>query len=584
MFDRKELLKATQTKRVIFFLTSDLFLSILSLFLAYQLRFNFSVPQQYWQGFWKIFFLLVGLKILFLFLFKMYHFSWKFFGLYEAKRVFLAISSAYLTAAIVIALFYDFFIPFPRSALIIDFILSLFFLIGIRSLKRILIESTSHAAFKTAALYGVDHAKELIDAMHRGDLAYKIVAVVDEERQGSRIGGVEVVGEESFLQRFLPHTLIITKETEPKELDRLLERFKGIKEFRHYSLTSRQIEAIRIEDLLARKPKDLDQEQIRSFVKDKRVLITGAGGSIGSELVAQCERYGAKEIIAVEQSEFGLYLLNEKHPKITPVLCDVTQKEEFEKVVARHKPHIIFHAAAYKHVPLAELNPHATVKNNILGTKVVLDAAIANEVPHFILISTDKAVNPTNIMGASKRVCELYAQNVDPKKTKIGAVRFGNVLGSSGSVIPKFKAQILAGGPVTVTHPQIRRYFMLTSEACQLVLQAGSLAREQEIFILDMGEPVKIVDLAKKMMELMGKEVPIEFVGLRPGEKLYEELLIEGAEKGTKYESIYVAKATKIERAWLDEMIQKLLAATEKPQILKFLKAIVKEFNHQDLR
>ncbi len=584
MFDYKKLLKPTLAKRALFFLLADALFSLITLFFAYQLRFNFSVPEIFWHGFWTLYTLLFLFKVLFLSIFGLYSFTWRFFGLYEARQLFYAISLAYIGAGLFIVIFYEVFPIIPRSTIIIDYFLNLFFLTIIRALKRIIIESTSKTPVKTAALYGISHAKELIDAMHKGDLEYKIVTIVDNERKGSSIGGITIVDENRFLQEYTPNTLIVTKELSPKELNRVVEKFKNVKEFRSFHLTSRQIDTIRIEDLLARKPKDLDQARIRSFVEGKKILITGAGGSIGSELVNQCKKYGAKEIIAVEQSEYNLYNLTETYPDIIPILCDITEKEDFEQIVKTYNPHIILHAAAYKHVPLAEINPHATIKNNILGTKVVLDTAIDNEVPHFVLISTDKAVNPTNVMGASKRVCELYAQNVKPKKTKISAVRFGNVLGSSGSVIPKFKAQILAGEPVTVTHPEIRRYFMLTSEACQLVLQAGSLAKEQEIFILDMGEPVKIVDLAKKMMELMGKEVPIKFIGLRPGEKLYEELLIEGAEKGTKYESIYIAKATKIDREWLNEKIAKLLEAKTKPEILRLLKTLVTEFSHKDLQ
>ena len=313
-------------------------------------------------------------------------------------------------------------------------------------------------------------------------------------------------------------------------------------------------------------------------------MITGAGGSIGSELTRLCKKFGAKKLILVDNSEFNLYKISEEldflnnKDSIIPVMESVVNKELLENIFKKHKPDIVLHAAAYKHVPLVEFNPKEAVINNILGTKNVIDLSIKYRVKKFVLISTDKAVRPTNIMGATKRVCELYAQNVDPKESEIVAVRFGNVLGSSGSVIPKFKSQIENGGPVTVTHPEITRYFMLISEACQLVLQAASIAKGKEIFILDMGEPVKIADLAKKMIKLYGKEgeVEIEFIGLRPGEKLYEELLLDESEKKTKYESIYVAKSTKYDIDKLNRDIEELLKTDN---IKEKLKEIVKEFN-----
>jgi len=576
---RTQLLKATITKRILFFLLADGMLSLFSLYLAYLLRFNFAIPEPFWGSFWKLYALLTTLKISSLILFGLYNFTWRFFGLYEAKRLFLAITLAYLGAALLLWLFYDLFTPFPRSAIMIDYLLSLLFLGAIRGFKRLLLESSAAQAPREAILYGLNrHLLSLAP-----ELGYKIVAIVDESRAGSRVAGVPIIPEERALG--LPATtLIIAKELPPKELGDLIHRFKasGITQFKRLSLQSEGIEDISIEDLLARRPADLDQKQIASFIKGKRILITGAGGSIGSELVRQAKAYGASQIIAFESSEYNLYRLKEEHPEIVSILGDVTSVEDVDAALKEHRPDLILHAAAYKHVPLGEENPRATVRNNVLGTKVILEQAIAHEIPHLVLISTDKAVNPTNVMGASKRVCELLAQNIPSSKTTISAVRFGNVLGSSGSVIPKFQDQIRSGGPVTITHPEIRRYFMLTSEACQLVLQAASLAKGQEIFILDMGKPVKIVDLAKRMMELMGKEVPILFTGLRPGEKLYEELLIEGAERGTKYESIYIAKADRIDFSWLDRQIDTLLQARNRDEIVKILQSIVKEYRPQN--
>ena len=578
------MVKATIRTRALFFLIFDISLSFASLYIAYALRFNFHIPTIFMINFFKIYILLTSLKILFLSLFKQYQFTWRYYGLSEAKRFFMAILAAYTSAALILWIFYDYFILFPRSAIIIDMFLSLIFLGGLRIAKRVYIESFRKKGFKSAAIYGVTpRTKYLIDSFLNGDFGYKPEVVIDNKRAGSFISTIPIIEEHKFFNRYNHiETLIVAKELDPKTLDTLTQyaRKSGIKEIKVASLTKDELKDLDIEDLLARKPKDLDKKAIKEFVKDKTILITGAGGSIGSELVRQCKEYGAKKIIAVEMSEYNLYTLTQEFTDIDARLCDVTDKEEIEPIIAETKPDIILHAAAYKHVPLAELNPKATVKNNILGTKVVLDLAIAHNVPHFILISTDKAVNPTNIMGATKRVCELYAQNIPSPRTTIAAVRFGNVLGSSGSVIPKFKEQIKKGGPVTVTHPEITRYFMLTSEACQLVLQAGAIAQGREVFILDMGEPVKIVDLAKKMMELYNKEVPIEFIGLRPGEKLFEELLLEGVEEKTKYQSIFIAKATPMDIAWLQDMIAKLLQASDKEEIIHLLKQLVPEFHH----
>ncbi|MGB5794004.1 UDP-N-acetylglucosamine 4,6-dehydratase family protein, partial [Poseidonibacter sp.] len=330
-----------------------------------------------------------------------------------------------------------------------------------------------------------------------------------------------------------------------------------------------------------RHPKDLDTKRIEEFIKDKIVLITGAGGSIGSEISRQCKFFGAKKLILLDHSEFNLYQITDElnDEKIIPIMQSVINIEHINKTFEKYKPQIVIHAAAYKHVPLVESNIQEGILNNILGTKNCIDTAIKHKVEKFVLISTDKAVRPTNVMGTTKRVCELYAQNVDSKSTEIVAVRFGNVLGSSGSVIPKFKEQIALGGPITVTHPDITRYFMLIPEACELVLQSASIGKGGEIFILDMGEPIKIVDLAKKMIEITGKEeVKIEFCGLRPGEKLYEELLINDSDKKTQYESITVSSPTVFDINELNQKIEKLLICDDK---IKQLQEIVPEFDHK---
>ncbi|MCW8895360.1 UDP-N-acetylglucosamine 4,6-dehydratase (configuration-retaining) [Sulfurimonas sp.] len=344
---------------------------------------------------------------------------------------------------------------------------------------------------------------------------------------------------------------------------------------------STQLKDISVEDLLARHPQDLDKNKISSFIKNKTILVTGAGGSIGSEICRQCEKFGAKKLILLDHSEYNLYAISEdiKNVETILVMQNIVDKEFLDKTFKNYMPDIVIHAAAYKHVPLVESNIQEGILNNVVGTKNVIDTSIKYGVKKLVMISTDKAVRPTNVMGTTKRICELYAQNSNGKGTDIVAVRFGNVLGSSGSVIPKFKSQIENGQNITVTHPDITRYFMLIPEACELVLQAGAIGTGGEIFILDMGEPIKIVDLAQKMIELSGREgIEIEFSGLRPGEKLYEELLIDDSDTKTDYESITVASPTEYDIDKLNSDIEELLTCKDK---LSKLKEIVPEFNHQ---
>lgn len=344
---------------------------------------------------------------------------------------------------------------------------------------------------------------------------------------------------------------------------------------------------IEISDLLRRSPRDLDLETISQFLRERTILITGAAGSIGSELVRQCMRHNPKEIIAVDQSEEGLYHLQEEfcnEKGIKCVLADVISTDSIYKIFDSYRPNIVFHAAAYKHVPMLERNAPQAVINNIGGTRVVATASDKYGVEKFVLISTDKAVRPSSVMGATKRVCELFIQNFNKQsRTEFVAVRFGNVLGSSGSVVPKFIDQIRSGGPVTVTHPETTRYFMLTSEAVQLVLQAATIGNNGNIFILDMGSPVKIVEMAEDLIYLMGKkphkEVEIKFTGLRPGEKIHEELFSEEIDHGTQYENITVAKAMLMNGQELDSRLDELVNLSimgDTKSVLKLLNYVVK--------
>lgn len=449
---------------------------------------------------------------------------------------------------------------------------------------------------KTLVIYGAGKAGLKLEEEYR-DSAYKIMYFVDDDRdlQKRSIDGISIVSKEKLKEiigGYKYDLLIIAipsaEQSRIKEIyEKLSHHFHQIKilpslnEILRDKEFSIQLKEISVEDLLARHPKDLDKVAISEFIKDKVVMISGAGGSIGSEIARQCLKYGAKELILLDHSEYNLYALNEElnSKKIILIMQSVLNEALLDKTIASHKPTIFIHAAAYKHVPLVECNVEEGIINNVLGTKNCIDLAIKHGVEKFILISTDKAVRPTNVMGATKRICELYAQNVGSKNTQIVSVRFGNVLGSSGSVIPKFKEQIEKGGPVTVTHPDITRYFMLIPEACELVLQTGAIGRNGELFILDMGEPIRIADLAKKMIELSGKnDITIEFSGLRPGEKLYEELLINESDKKTQYESIMVAHKTDYSIDQLSKDIEELLTCKDK---ISQLKEIVPEFNHQ---
>lgn len=572
------LFKPTKLKRVLFFVVGDIFISIFTLFLSYLLRFNFAIPGEYLDKFFAVASVLITTKIIFYAVYKLYFVSWRFFSLNELKTLLISTFLAYIVAGFVLLLFRDFFLPFPRSVILIDFFLTILFIGFFRISKRLVYEKLS-TDNPPALLIG---ANTKTISLLKQDIPYSVSAIFDDKSQvidsymyGYRVGDIEDI--DGFVK-----TAIITKELQQKELDKLVDFLheRGVEEIKIYNPFEERIKDISIEDLLARKPKDLDKDAIRNFIKDKKVLITGAGGSIGSEICRQCEAFGARELILVENSEYNLYSINEElSVERKCYLSDVRHMEDLAEIFEKELPEIVIHAAAYKHVPMCESNQRSAIENNVVGTKNVIDVAIKYKAEDLILISTDKAVRPTNIMGATKRVCELYAQNVDPKETKISAVRFGNVLGSSGSVVPRFKKLLDQNRPLEVTHPDITRYFMLIPEACQLVLQAGSLAKSGEIFVLDMGEPVRIVDLAKKMLKLYGRdENDIVFTGLRPGEKLYEELLIDETDKKTKYKDIFVASPTKYPFEILKKDIEELLECKNK---LEKLKKIVPEFHHR---
>jgi FlaA1/EpsC-like NDP-sugar epimerase len=496
-------------------------------------------------------------------------------------------------------------------------------MLTLRVSKRLYLEKYKKNELGKSAVIiaSVDHANTIIRTINTGNSEYYPVAVINNSFKNRVINGIDIYSFDDFKKLEMGADIAIVDDTiDVKEIYEYLQDLSihDIKIADEYNDHGAVLTNVEVEDLLARHPKGLDTSKIKEFIANKVVLVTGAGGSIGSEICRQCVKYGATSLILVEHSEYNLYAIDQElnsesgcsnlfvpeesgcsnlfvpeesgcsnlfvpKTKIVPKLVNVTNKAALEDVFDEYRPQIVIHAAAYKHVPMVEANIAQGIANNILGTKTSIDVAVKYGVEKFVLISTDKAVRPTNVMGTTKRICELYAQNkASLSKTEIVAVRFGNVLGSSGSVIPKFKEQIQKGGPITVTHPDITRYFMLIPEACELVLQAGSLGSGGEIFILDMGEPVKIVDLAKKLIELSGAtNIEIKFSGLRPGEKLYEELLIDDSDASTEYEGITVAKPTVYDIDKLSVDIEELLNAKDDEERLVKLKEIVPEFDHK---
>lgn len=580
-----------KSKRLTFFLICDFVLFTLSIFLAYELRFSGFIPNIFYESLIKAWLVLTALKFAFFALFGIYKVAWRFVSLNEARKIFIALALSECVFLGIFYLFDDFFNPFPRSVIGIDFVLSYLFIGGLRISKRMFIDFRRvryEESMPCIVVGATSKALHLLKGAKEGSLGLYPVAVIDERKSliGTYCDKFKVQNKNSikdYAQNGVK-TAIIALKLNQDELKKLFDELVsyGISDIKIFSFTKNETRDISIEDLLARKPKDLDNKAVSAFLKGKVVLVSGAGGTIGSELCQQCIQFGAKKLIMVEHSEFNLYQINEKlsahKDKITPVLLSILDENALDELLAHHKIDLILHAAAYKHVPLCEQNPNAAVLNNIQGTKILCDLAKKNGVKKFVMISTDKAVRPTSIMGCTKRVCELYALNLSEANFEVSCVRFGNVLGSSGSVIPKFKAQIDANLPLTLTHPDIVRYFMLVSEAVQLVLQAAAIAKGGELFVLNMGQPVKIMDLAQKMLLLSGKtHLPIKITGLRKGEKLFEELLIDEKDIQTKYESIFVTHSEKCDLKKLNSQINELLHS---PNVAQILAQIVPEFKH----
>lgn len=487
---------------------------------------------------------------------------------------------------------------------------------GSRFLLRVAHDWSSHkptADLKRVLIIGAGEAGTmLLRSLKRNPTEYHVVAIVDDDlnKQHLKLLDVNVCGTTKDIPQLvqtkgIQEIILAIPSLSKKEIHEIYNRLgetkatikimPKIEDVMTGKVSVNDMQEIKIEDLLGREEVKLDMVALSNNLTNKKVLITGAGGSIGSEICRQTAHFHPKQIIMLGHGENSIYKihleLSEKTEyrdiEFIPVIADVQDRERIFEVIQELEPDIIYHAAAHKHVPMMESNPREAVKNNIFGTKNIAEAAHAFGVPNFVMISTDKAVNPPNVMGATKRIAEIIIQNLATySDTNFAAVRFGNVLGSRGSVIPRFKAQIAAGGPVTVTHPDMTRYFMTIPEASRLVLQAGALARGGEVFVLDMGEPMKIVDLAKNLIRLSGyseEEIEIEFSGIRPGEKMYEELLnAEEIQEEHIYPKIHVGKASRIEGQLLTALLKDIDESQPSELKAKLIKIANAKWN-QDL-
>ncbi|MFZ3577500.1 polysaccharide biosynthesis protein [Virgibacillus sp. DJP39] len=516
---------------------------------------------------------------LFAILYHLYNKVWSYASVGELMAIVKAITFSIIAAGIVQYLVNDFAI-FKR-ALLVTWMLHIILIGGSRFVWRVFrdLYMNNGDNKKRTLIIGAGSAGAMIARQLKNENNSELLPIAfiddDHHKQKMQLYNLPVLGgakdiETVVKNHSIEHIVIAIPSLQNGALNKLVaecnktsakvQMIPKLEDLMTGKVSVSNLKSVEVEDLLGREPVELDIDRISDYVTNQTVLVTGAGGSIGSELCRQLMRFTPSKIVLVGHGEFSIYTidmeLREKYGavnvEIFPVIGDVQDRKRMFEVIEKHKPTIIYHAAAHKHVPLMEYNPHEAVKNNIVGTKNVAEAADTYGVHTFVLVSSDKAVNPTNVMGATKRVAEMVIQDLNPRsKTNFVAVRFGNVLGSRGSVIPLFKKQIKNGGPITITDPAMTRYFMTIPEASRLVIQAGTLAKGGEIFVLDMGEPVKIVDLAKNLIKLSGyteDEIPIKSTGIRPGEKMFEELLGEGEVlPGEVYEKIYVGRTVEVD-------------------------------------
>ncbi len=603
-------------------LIHDFFVSVFAWCVAYLLRFNFKIPVEFTTSIWQVALFAIPIQVLFYIQFGLYKGVWRFASIPDLKRILKAIVLSAITIVTLLYMFKPDYIVVPRSVLVLNPLLLMLFMGGSRFIYR---------SWKEHQLYGPNQIRgEPVLVLGAGDAAiallkdlersreWRVIGLLDDNvnMHGREIMGVKVLGEIKQLpdlaRAYDVKDVIVAKPAEAHQARRRaievaslagLNVFTvpSVEDLMNGNISISKIRHVEIEDLLGRDAVQLDNSGLQHLIQDRAVLVSGAGGSIGSELCRQIVKFKPATLICVDISEFSLYNLEQELSRLKlPVNLlymtgDVKNGRRMKELLVAFKPAVVFHAAAYKHVPLMENgNVFEALSNNVIGTYTLAKACKEVGIEKFVLISTDKAVNPTNVMGASKRLAEMVCQglqsnllNKSESVTKFVIVRFGNVLGSSGSVIPKFREQIAKGGPVTITHPEITRYFMSIPEAAQLVMQAGVMGQGGEIFVLDMGESVKIADLAKDMIKLSGlhlEDIKIEYVGLRPGEKLYEELLADDENTlPTPHEKLRVASARQVDEDWVHNLLNWIesLQSADEEHIKTELKLWVEEYSPQ---
>ena len=598
----------------------DMFVVICSVLLAYLLRFNFSIPKSELQPLPQILAYMVFIRACSFLIARSYAGIIRYTSTSDALRVVLTVLSGSVVFVItnLITFFLVnrfFFIPF--SIIIIDFLITCMVMVTFRMVVKIafLELKRPERIHVNVIIYGAGEAgitaKRVLD--RDASTKYKLIAFLDDDpgKVGKKLEGIDVVSPDKLNDLLETYTVgqvifaVQQFDTQRKQelVDLCLEHevkvltVPPMMEWINGELSFNQIKNIRIDDLLEREEIQLDDRQIRAELTGKTIIITGAAGSIGSELARQIMKFHPFNLLLIDQAETSMHQLelefteNYRDPYPRFLLADIRNASRMENIFRESKPDIIYHAAAYKHVPVMESNPSEAILTNVNGTRILSDLAIKYRSKKFIMISTDKAVNPTSVMGASKRIAEIYTQSLNRNgEPRFITTRFGNVLGSNGSVIPLFRSQIEKGGPVTVTHPEITRYFMTIPEACALVLEAGTMGKGGEIFIFDMGKSVRIVDLAKRMISLsgltLGKDIQVRFIGLRPGEKLYEELLNSKENTiPTHHPRILIAKVREYDAGEVAHQIEELIrlaGSGNEKEVVRKMKAIVPEFKSQN--
>jgi FlaA1/EpsC-like NDP-sugar epimerase len=599
-------------------LGADALLIALAWYAAWKVRFDFLDVPVFYEPYvsWETILLVVGIKLAIFIGFGFYNRWWRYVSMRDMWRAALGAVVASLATYLLFYFVSIHEVRLPRSVAALDVLLLLALVATSRMLARTVIERPGPGSLvahgKEVLIFGAGDAGQLVIREMQKSRAYTPIGLIDDDprKKNLRVHGIRVLGTSDELPHILrdrrPDELLIAIPSASgdvrqrivnaardggvpvKTLPGLYELIAG-----DHDLAA-QIRPVQVEDVLGREPVEVDLEAISSYLAGETVLVTGAGGSIGAELCRQIARTGPQRLILVDLAETALFEIERElvddrdFPASVPVLGDVANRQKMRQLFERYRPGVVFHAAAYKHVPLMEANPLESVRNNVLGTKVVADVAVEFGARRFVLISTDKALNPAAVYGQCKGLCEWIVEAHGARRdvpTLFTAVRFGNVLGSAGSVIPIFRRQIAKGGPVTVTHPDMTRYFMTIPESVSLVIQAGAIGGRGEIFVLDMGEPVRILELARNMIRLSGKEpdrdVPIEFIGARAGEKLHEELWGEGETVGeTSHPKIKRATRPPIEAAWLDDellVLERFVEEGDTLELVSRLSTMVRE-------